>query len=86
LDEATLRSGLNFTLTTDLGWLDLLGEITGGGNYEDLLQHSVLVSVFDCQTRLLNLDSLIQTKRAAGRPKDLEAVAELEILRDRKRK
>ena len=27
LDTATLRSGLNFTLTTDVGDLDILGEV-----------------------------------------------------------
>jgi hypothetical protein len=30
LDAETLQRGLNFTLVTDLGDLDLLGEITGG--------------------------------------------------------
>src|SRR5207302_5879427 len=29
-DERTIQSGLNFTLTTDVGDLDLLGEVTGG--------------------------------------------------------
>ena len=36
LDVATLHSGLNFTLTTDLGELDFLGEIAGDGGYDDL--------------------------------------------------
>jgi hypothetical protein len=31
-DTATLARGLNFTLTTSLGDIDLLGEITGGGS------------------------------------------------------
>ena len=30
-DEATLRSGLNFTLRCDAGDIDLLGEVTGLG-------------------------------------------------------
>jgi len=30
LDPETVRRGLNFTLTTTLGDLDLLGEVTGG--------------------------------------------------------
>lgn len=34
LDLATLRRGLNFTLTTIAGDLDLLGEIAGGGGYD----------------------------------------------------
>ncbi len=33
LDADAIQHGLNFTLTTDLGALDLLGEITGGGRY-----------------------------------------------------
>src|SRR5437899_12334094 len=40
LDFATLRNGLNFTFTTDLGSLDLLGAVAGGGTYEALLPHS----------------------------------------------
>jgi hypothetical protein len=32
----SIARGLNFTLITDLGALDLLGEVTGGGRYEDL--------------------------------------------------
>jgi hypothetical protein len=31
-DTQTLRRGLNFTLTTTLGPVDLLGEIPGGGS------------------------------------------------------
>jgi predicted nucleotidyltransferase len=77
---ATLRMGLNFTLETSVGPLDLLGEVTGGGSYEDLLDHTIEVEVFGIRCRCLDLPALIQTKRAAGRPKDLEAIAELEII------
>src|SRR5207249_8667496 len=59
-DAQTLERGLNFTLTTDLGALDLLGEITGGGRYAELLAHtrseehtSELQSRFDLVCRLL---------------------------------
>jgi hypothetical protein len=40
LDVATVQPDLNFTLITDLGELDLLGEVPGGGRYEDLVPHS----------------------------------------------
>jgi hypothetical protein len=76
----TLRNGLNFTLTTSRGDLDLLGEIAGGGTYEDLLPHTARVELFDRTHRCLKLEWLIRTKRAAGRPRDLEAIAELEAL------
>jgi hypothetical protein len=80
-DAATIVRGLNFTLTTQLGDLDLLGEIVGGGGYDNLLPSSTIIRVFDVECRCLNLDRLIEVKRAAGRPKDFEAVAELEIIR-----
>ena len=34
-DERTVRVGLNFTLSTTLGSLDLLGEVTGGPAREE---------------------------------------------------
>ncbi len=82
LDVETLRHGLNFTLATSSGDLDLLGEVTGGGGYEALLPHSITLSLFGLECRCLGLEQLIRVKRAAGRPRDLEAVAELEALRE----
>jgi hypothetical protein len=79
---ATLRAGLNFTLTTTAGDIDLLGEVTGGGGYDDLIAHSIDITLFTHRTRCLNLEWLIATKRAAGRPRDLEVIAELEALRE----
>ena len=79
---ATLRAGLNFTLTTTAGAIDLLGEITGGGQYEALLPHAMTITVFGRELLILELPWLIRVKRAAGRPKDLEVIAELEALRE----
>lgn len=52
----------------------------GGGTYDELVQHTIEVTVFGTPCRCLDLPHLIYVKRAAGRPKDLEAVAELEAL------
>ena len=79
---ATLNGGLNFTLTTTAGALDLLGEVTGGGDYAALLSHTITATLFGYEMKCLDLDWLIKTKRAAGRPRDLEAIAELEALRE----
>lgn len=76
------NKGLNFTLTTSIGDVDLLGEIAGGGGYDALLPHTVELSAFGHACRCIDLEMLIRVKRAAGRPKDLEAIAELESLRD----
>jgi hypothetical protein len=75
-----VRRGLNFTLTTAAGDLDLLGEITGGGTYQRLIEHSTVIHLFGYECRCVDLPELIRSKRAAGRPKDLEAVAELEVI------
>jgi hypothetical protein len=83
LDVATLKAGLNFTLTTDAGWLDLFAEIPGGGTYNDLRVSSIEVELFGFRCRILDLDGLIRAKRASGRPKDLETIAELESIRRR---
>lgn len=82
---ATIERGLNFTLTTAIGDIDLLGEIAGGGNYEALLPRSTQVEMFGCRCRCLDLPELIRVKRAAGRPKDLDALAELETLLEERR-
>lgn len=79
-DADTILRGLNFTLTTSFGDLDLLGEVTGGGGYEALLPDSFRVAAFGLDVSCLELAPLIRVKRAAGRPKDLEAIAELEAL------
>jgi hypothetical protein len=85
-EERTLWSGLNFTLTTAHGALDLLGEIAGGGGYDDLLPYSIRLSLYGVECYCLGLERLIHVKRAAGRPKDLEVIAELNsILEERKR-
>jgi len=84
-DAKTLRHGLNFTLTTSVGDIDLLGEITGGGRFEDLLPESLRVQAYGIECWCLGLEKLIQVKRAAGRPKDLEAIAELEALLEERR-
>ena len=85
-DERTVQAGLNFTLTTSLGDLDLLGEVAGGGSYEQLLPFSVEMETFGVRCAFVTLEKLIQLKRAAGRPKDLEAIAELQALLEERRK
>jgi hypothetical protein len=84
-DVETIAHGLNFTLTTQLGDVDVLGEIVGGGGYHELLRHAIPLPLFGMNCLCLDLDTLIHVKRAAGRPKDLEAVAELEALREEQR-
>ena len=80
--EKTVKAGLNFTLQASIGWIDLLGEVAGGGRYEDLLPHCVEIDAFGHTTRVVSLPWLIRLKRAAGRVRDFEAIAELELLQE----
>lgn len=82
LDSATIRHGLNFTLQTAAGAIHLLGEISGVGGYANVSDRSESVTLFGIRVKVIDLDGLIAAKRAAGRPKDLEVIAELEALRD----
>lgn len=81
-DAATATAGLNFTLVTDIGDLDLLGELVGVGSYTAVRNGAMDIEIFGLRCRCLSLEQLLAAKRAAGRPKDLEAVAELELIRD----
>jgi hypothetical protein len=81
-DEATLRNATIFTLQTDIGEIDLLAEVKGLGAFDEVKKHSIIVEAFDRRIETLDLPGLIQTKRAAGREKDLSDLAELESLRE----
>lgn len=81
-DEQTLQQGTNFTFVTDLGNIDLLGEVAGVGDYNEVRGASVVLALFGLQCRVLSLDALIASKRAAGRTKDLLVLPELEALRE----
>lgn len=85
LDAETLKRGLNFTFTTDIGDLDLLGELRGVGTYDDAVADSVKVDLFGYQFDVINIGKLISAKRAAGRPKDLIALPELETIQEAQR-
>jgi len=79
-DPATIERGLNFALTTTLGDIDLLGEVAGGGPFDQLLPYAESVELESRRCLVVSLEKLIALKRAAGPAKDREALAELEAL------
>lgn len=85
-DAATIKRGLNFTLMTDLGALDFLGEVSGVGDYEEVKKNSDIMAIFGMDCRVLSLQALIRSKKAAGRKRDLEVIPELEGLLDLRKK
>lgn len=82
LDLQALSQGMNFTLQTDLGDLDLMGQLSGVGGFDALLRDAKTVRLYEYNVRIGSLDAVIDSKRAAGRPKDLSAIPELEALKE----
>ncbi len=84
LDARSLRSGLNFTLDTNRGELDLLGEVPGVGGYSAVAATALPLELYGRPVLVMGLDGLEQAKRSAGRLKDLADlgyIAELKKLR-----
>lgn len=81
-DERTLQNGTNFTLVTDAGDVDLLGEVAGIGTYKDALVNSITMDLLGVDAQVLTLSALVKAKHAAGRKKDLDILPELEALRE----
>jgi hypothetical protein len=79
-DAQTLKQGLNFTLETDIGPMDFLGEVAGIGGYENAQAGALRCELYGQQVQIVALDKLIAAKRAAGRPKDLIILPELEAI------
>jgi hypothetical protein len=66
-DARTLKSGLNFTLTTSIGDVDMLGEAAGTESFDGLWERSVTMQVDNLQVHVASIADLIAMKRAANR-------------------
>jgi hypothetical protein len=70
-------------LTTAYGDLDCLGSLDNDKNYDDLVDHTTELLIGpEATVRVLELATLIDVKRRAGRPKDLAALPFLEATLD----
>jgi hypothetical protein len=76
-DERTLQLGSNFTLEIGDEALDLLGDMSAIGGYEQIIGEAEEMPLAGCRVKVLSLTQLIATKEAAGRPKDLAVLPEL---------
>lgn len=68
-----------------MGDVDLLGEVKGIGNYDDLLKHSISVDLDGFPTKILSIPALIIAKEAANRDKDQPGLKVLYALQDAER-
>lgn len=82
-DDRTIASGLNFTLTTDLGDIDILGEVSGVGGFASVSTASSPLTVGGTRILVMDLEGLERAKRASGRAKDFLDLAEIAEIRRR---
>lgn len=80
-DEETVARTTTLVLDSDAGSVDLLGECAGVGDYAALKERASWKEVFGRIVRVASVDDLIAMKKAAGRPKDLLHLMELEALK-----
>jgi hypothetical protein len=80
LDSETIKAGLNFTLTTEIGDVDILGEVAGLGDFDAVKSNADQMNLYGCPVWVLSVSGLIRCKEVAGRPKDLRVLPELHAL------
>lgn len=73
----------NVYLNTDLGVLDCISQVAGIGDFEAVLQKSELTEFPFGSCYVLKIEALIQAKQAVGRPHDLEAVRQLQVIKEK---
>ncbi len=85
LTEKTCRQFKSLYLDTDIGQLDCVGSVEGVGDYRQVKRASEFVEVEDTPVRILKLDWLIKSKKAMNRPRDRQAVLQLEAIKKLRR-
>lgn len=78
---ADLAHGGNFRLETPLGVLDIMQWLPGidaDQAYETLARDALEAEAFGVRLRVCSLAALREMKRAAGRPRDLQDLADLD--------
>ena len=68
-DEALAGAGHN-NLMTDLGPIDVLGELAPGQGYDQILPHTTRMTDGSVCLNVISLEKLIEVKTEAGRAKD----------------
>jgi hypothetical protein len=84
-DHLWLQLGLkNLYLKTDIGQLDILGEVPGVGDFNAIKDRTIEVDLGDgLKCRVLDIPTLIEAKRCANRLKDRQTIAQLVVIQKR---
>jgi Nucleotidyl transferase AbiEii toxin, Type IV TA system len=76
-DVAPIALGSTLHTRSPAGRLDVVGAPAGAAPYAALRERSIVARVGGADVRVSGLDDLIAMKRAAGRPLDLQDIADL---------
>jgi len=82
-DAGELCKFKNLYLLTDFGPLDVMGEISKLGKYEDILKFSIEIDLFERKCNVLDINGLIRSKEEMGRPKDKEVIIQLKAIKEK---
>lgn len=77
IDAKTLAMGSNFTLSTSIIDLDLLGHVEPIGDFEALMKRAQTYRVGSYDLQVIDLDDLIRIKQHIRRFKDQESLMQL---------
>jgi predicted nucleotidyltransferase len=80
-DAATLKRVEVLTMATDDGELDVLAAPAGAPQYEILRRNADRYELDDFAVLVASIDDLLLMKQAAGRPKDLADIDELQTIK-----
>ncbi len=76
----------NIYLETDLGVLDVLGEVTGVGDFHAIKSHAIEISYMDYRCKVISIEDLIRVKERMTRDKDKSLLVELKAIFEKIRK
>jgi len=81
LSEEACKQLKNLYLDTTMGQLDCLSIISGLGDFDQVKQSSEPVEVEGITIRVLSLNALIEAKKTMNRPRDRQALLQLEAIK-----
>lgn len=75
-----LRGINNIYLETDLGILDILSKTEPVGDFSEIKNRSMKISIYGYECNVICIDDLIRVKEKMKRPKDLQTAEELRLI------
>ena len=81
LTEENCAQFKNLYLDTDIGQLDCLSSIDGIGSYQEVKKASISIEAEGLQIRVLSIEGLIESKKTLNRPRDEQAIIQLEAIK-----